>query len=124
MPFCICVNEDSCIRLTASNQAQLLILDNVESFYIPNEHNFKADLIPHNALTYFWTYRDEGREMYAYSDIENRGIGRYKDGEKEGLWTYYYPDHTKEMEVTYTDAERPVRSGSWCFCSNSSPTQS
>jgi len=55
MPFSITINEAENIRIVGETQTKVLRIDNVKSFYLPNEHRFQKDKISKNAFTYYWT---------------------------------------------------------------------
>lgn len=55
MPLSITTNDSRNIRLIASYEPQTIVLENVKSFYIPNENRYNKDIIGKNSLTYFWT---------------------------------------------------------------------
>jgi len=55
MPFSISINDLRNIRLIASSEPQTIIIENVKSFYLPNENRYNKDIIGKNSLTYFWT---------------------------------------------------------------------
>lgn len=55
MPFSITINEQENIRIVGETQTKVLRVDNVKSFYLPNEHRFQKDKISKNAFTYYWT---------------------------------------------------------------------
>lgn len=101
MPFAICVNEDTCIRLIATAEPQLFYASGIYDFYIPNEFHYKRSLIPDNSLTYFWKLRDSSQDPIAYTDADRRGIGEIQAGVPVGEWKYFYPDHTVKETVRY-----------------------
>jgi aminopeptidase N len=101
MPFSVCINNDTCIKLTGTTSTKLLNLDGVSSFYLPNGNKFNRNIIPTNAFTYYWTYMDKNAKMFVYTDEIARGVGSLIKGLKEGDWIYYYPNRKIKREVTY-----------------------
>jgi aminopeptidase N len=55
MPFALCLNDNEHIRIEGNTKEKTIKLENVKSFYIPNEYRFDKNTIGKNALTYFWT---------------------------------------------------------------------
>jgi antitoxin component YwqK of YwqJK toxin-antitoxin module len=57
-------------------------------------------------------YHPETKELYSGKVFQNRMGGEkefegsYKDGEKDGLWTWWYEDGQKRKEETYKDGKR------------------
>ena len=43
----------------------------------------------------------EQRWMQFYTTMQLRSDGKVVDGQREGLWTFYYPDGTKQCEATF-----------------------
>ena len=54
-----------------------------------------------------------GQVFSLYKDGKNKGEGSLKDGEKDGLWTYWYESGQKESERTYKDGEKDGLSIGW-----------
>jgi aminopeptidase N len=55
MPFSIAINENDNIRIEAGTDKQIIKIENVKSFYLPNENRYKKEQIRKNAFTYYWT---------------------------------------------------------------------
>jgi aminopeptidase N len=55
MPFALCLNDNEHIRIEGNTTEKTIKLENVKSFYIPNEYRFDKNKISKNSLTYFWT---------------------------------------------------------------------
>lgn len=55
MPFSITVNEKENIRIVGGVDKKVIRIDNVKSFYLPNEHRLNKDQIAKNSFTYYWT---------------------------------------------------------------------
>lgn len=55
MPFNITINETDNYRLEGTAKSQVFKIDNVKSFYLPNEKRFDKEKILKNSFTYYWT---------------------------------------------------------------------
>jgi len=55
MPFSITIDDAKNYRLVGTTGFQTFEMENVKSFYLPNEKRFKKDSIQKNSFTYYWT---------------------------------------------------------------------
>jgi len=55
MPFCLMINDETCIRLEADVQEKEFRIPGVKKFSLVNEKNVDKNKIIPNAFTYFWT---------------------------------------------------------------------
>ena len=55
MPFSITINNNYNLRLIATTDPKTAKIENVKSFYLPNEKRYEKDNIKRNSFTYFWT---------------------------------------------------------------------
>ena len=46
-----------------------------------------------------------GKVFRLYENGEKKLEGSYKDGKKDGLWTYWYENGKKKYEIIYKDGE-------------------
>ena len=64
-------------------------------------------------------YHPETKELYSGEVFQNRMGGEkefegsYKDGKKDGLWTFWWDNGQKKKEATFKDGERDGKWTEW-----------
>lgn len=122
MPFCIVVDDSLCVRMEGTSEYQNFRKDNVNSFFLANEHRYKKLSIPQNSFTYYQTkwnsdkivktkdsksygilVNDIRQGEWNYYDSNGLSIGKdfYLDGVLHGLSEKYFPDDKLSISEHY-----------------------